>query len=799
MLSVLNYLRFFLLAFLLNTLIACGSSEEQIDTQIDEAKRLYQDGSFKKAFSEFDKIAVDDKDNKQTAYKIAEALTQLGDLSHAAEQYRKIIKNEPNQSQAKIKLGHLYLLAGQIAEANKQADEVLNQEPDNSEAMVLQASILAAQNNTDAAFVKADAVLQKKPEDVMATLLLASLHAKTGQIDKAITLLQKNIAKHPEHIASRLLLVNLYSQLKQTDNVEDGLNEIIRIEPKVITHRKRLAEFLINSQQLDKAEVVLRDAMKALPDNTQAKLLLIDFLARLRTPELAIAELLPLSEAASANQELRLKLAELQLFLKQRDKAETTLKVIIAADQQDRPAVTATLQLARLYLATQRVDLAKSTVNALLEKFPEEEGGLALRGEIALAENRITDAIADFRAVLAQKPADIAVLKLLSAAHLVNKDNVLAKENLEKIVALSPTDETARLDLVSLLFQAGDTTKATQQLNELFKLNPNSKNGLQALFKLQAGQQQWDQALHVAKQVEKFYPEEALGYYLAGLAYQGAGKLEQSSLELEQAMKKQPQMIEPLTQLVKNYLAAKQPDKARDKLLDAVKGQANNYFAYNLLGEVYSRGNKTNEALNAYQQALNIKPTWSVPYRNIAILHILQKHEREAMEILKKGIANAPEPTELVADLAALYHQQGDHQKVIDLYEEQHNKFPGSLTVLNNLVSYLIDYGNGIESLNHAAELAKPLQQTTDVYYQDTLGWLAYKQGNFEKAQQWLTKVIETNPASAISQYHLGMVYLKQGDKLQAQNHLQKAIDSKEDFANATEAKQLLESLKKPS
>ncbi|MDP2904651.1 MAG: tetratricopeptide repeat protein [Methylovulum sp.] len=780
-----------LLISLLSTLIACDGANEQIE----EGKRLYKAGDYKNAQHAFDKVVASDPENTQHRYKLAEELSKLGEFQDAAKQYQAIANQDAKHLMARVKLGQIYLLASKIDVAEKMANEALAIDAENIDAMVLSGGVLAAKNNSDAAFVKVQSALQKKPDDIGASLLLATLNARTGKLDKATALLLAIIEKYPDDVASRLMLVKIYSQQNEPDKADALLAGIVKIEPKQIDHRKRWAAFLLDNKQPDKAETVIRSAVADLPDDGQAKLMLVEFLAAKKSPEAAIAELIPMLEQNVGNYGLRFKLAELLLARKQADKVEETLKEIIGLDKQGLQSVRARNKLARLYLATRRINEAKSLVNELLASNPADLATLALRGEIALAENRLTDAIADFRAVVAGQPQNIPVLKLLITAHLLNKDKVLARENIEKVVGLVPGDESARLDLVNLLLQSGDKAQATQQLNTLFKLNPNSKKGLEALFKIHAGQKQWDQALQMATRMEQAHAEDATGYYLSGLAYQATGKLEQSTSSFEQAMQKQPQAVEPLTQTVKNYLDSKQPDKALGKLHEVLKKQPKNFFAYNLIGDVYSRSNKYSEAINAYQEAIKIKQDWSVPYRNIALINILQQHQNDAKAILRKGISNAAEPLELVADLAALYHQDKAHQKVIGLYEEMVKKYPDSLNVLNNLASYLADYGNDAEALARAAKLVEPLSDINDPYLLDTVAWIAYKQGRYDNSRPLLLKAIELNPDSAVSHYHLGMVYLKQEDKIHALEHLKKAIKLKQDFNGLAEAKGTLNAM----
>jgi uncharacterized protein HemY len=52
------------------------------------------------------------------------------------------------------------------------------------------------------------------------------------------------------------------------------------------------------------------------------------------------------------------------------------------------------------------------------------------------------------------------------------------------------------------------------------------------------------------------------------------------------------------------------------------------------------------------------------------------------------------------------------------------------------------------------------------------------------------------DPASPMTNYHIGMLYFKQNDKAKAEQHLQKALDSKANFDGLDQVKQTLEKIK---
>jgi tetratricopeptide (TPR) repeat protein len=346
-----------------------------------------------------------------------------------------------------------------------------------------------------------------------------------------------------------------------------------------------------------------------------------------------------------------------------------------------------------------------------------------------------------------------------------------------------------------MLMQGGQVDQAIKQLDTLLKANPSSKPGLETQFKIYISQKQWGQAQQVAKKVAEAYPAEATGFYLSGIGYQAEGQIEKSISSFEQALAKQPETIEPLSQLVKSYISLKQPAAAIKKLNETVKKQPKNFVAYNLLGSVYASDKKPAEAIKAYQKAIEIKPDWVNPYRNLALMHYAQKQKPDAVAVLTKGIANTKGAVELIGDLANLYQQEGEKDKILPLYEDSYKQYPNSPFAINNLASYLSDYASDAAGLDRAEKLAEPLEKTNNPDMLDTVAWIAYKKGKLDKALPILKKAVEMNPNSGVSAYHLGMVYFKQGDKVHAKELLEKAVNSKQQFYGLAEAQETLKSL----
>ena len=785
----------FNLVFIFLTILLVACSEKS--NQLEEGQKQFTAGNYDKAAIAFKKVVDLDPKDAEAHYQLAEVLTKLGDAQNAVNQYLIVLSLDPKHDLARLHLGQILLSANQIDNAQKIANELLIRDSTNVDAKILLANVLIFKNNTDNAITELNTVLNAHPDNLQANLLMASIQLKTGKVAEAIANLKRMSEQHPNDVSALSFLAKIYLQSNESDKAKPILESIIKIEPKKLEHRRALMLYLVANKQLDAAEQILRTATEELTDDVNAKILLVEFLYEKRSPEIALAELLPLIDQAPENSDLRFELVKLEVAQNHADKAEVALKEIIDLDKKSVNAVKAQTQLARLFVATQRTKEAKELNTLLLKEHPKDIDSIVLRGEIALAERRLSDAISDFRSVLVDQPQNVTVLKLLSAAHIQNNDPVLAKENLQKVLALTPNDESAAVELANVLLKTGDTEQAVQLIEAVVKEHPKSKQALQGAFSIYSAQKQWDKTQDYAKRVQNEFPEEGVGYYLSGLAYQAEGKGDASLRAFEQALNKQPDAVEPMTQLIKGLLANKQSEKAITVLTSSLKQQPKNFVFFNMLGSVYLNDKKVDDAISAFNKASIIKPEWSVPYHMIAVAYTAQDKKTDAVQALKLGLTNTKNNIDLVNDLATIYSSLGEHEKAIATYEEAYKSNPNSLDLLNNLVIYLTEFGKDKADYEKADKLAEPLKKLDTAYSMDTIGWLDYKLGKFTEAQDLLLKVTAANPDQPAFNYHLGMVYYQLKNTVKATEYLQKALDKKVDFFGIIIAKQTLNNLSK--
>jgi len=122
--------------------------------------------------------------------------------------------------------------------------------------------------------------------------------------------------------------------------------------------------------------------------------------------------------------------------------------------------------------------------------------------------------------------------------------------------------------------------------------------------------------------------------------------------------------------------------------------------------------------------------------------------------------------------LALCYDNLGFSKKSIHLYEVILDRDPGNILIMNNLAYILAGLGKELPRAKKLAMKAIAAEPDNGGYL-DTLGWVLFKMGEYEKAREILEKAVGLDPREPEIPDHLHKVYEKLGNS-------QKAMEMKE-------------------
>jgi tetratricopeptide (TPR) repeat protein len=354
--------------------------------------------------------------------------------------------------------------------------------------------------------------------------------------------------------------------------------------------------------------------------------------------------------------------------------------------------------------------------------------------------------------------------------------NELADRQYADAVKSSESLPDAALRYAAFLQRTGDASRAEQILMDASSRSPNNLQVLSSLGQIRLSGRNWTGALAIADTISGLNDGRVLADQIRAAALAGQNKIDESIAALEDARRAAPDAVQPVVALASAYVRQGKADKAVTLLQEINKKAPANSQVLVLLGQTKLAQKKDDEAIQIYKEAIARQPKDPIGYRALTELYNCQKIWNAAGEILQTGLKEVPTNMNLRLDYAGLQISKGDQEAAIAQYEAILKDQPNALVAVNNLVSLLTDYRSDKASLDRAFSLADALKNSNVPQFQDTLGWVQYRQREFKNAIATLEAAAAKLPNLAAIHYHLGMSYAADGQPQKAGEQLKMAL-----------------------
>jgi tetratricopeptide (TPR) repeat protein len=770
----------------------CGGAEERKAEHLERGRQFLEAQNFDKAKVEFKNVLQIDPKAAQPYFYLGRIEEARKNWRESFAYYRKAAQLDPEDLAIKTKLAQFLMLARQLDEADVLIGAVLAARPGDPDARMLKAAVASLRGDKPAAIAEMRGLIEQNPVRADAYGILALFQIQQENLAEAERTLEQGLEAQPDDPELLGHLARLSLRLGKPERTEAILKRLVANNPAEAEPRNVLAAFYLQQKRPEAAERVYREAITAAPEEAGRYLALAEFLAGQGRIEAAGAELRRAIEAHPREAAFRFALAGFYERLDQRDRAEAVYRDLIAVRKHTPDALKAKNRLALMAFATGRDDSAAELIGEVLKDNPADTEALRLRGRLALVRGESQAAIAAFRSILKDQPDSVDVLHLLAEAHLLDGKPALAQEALERAVAADPSSFEARRYLVEFRVRQNDAAAALETLDDFLKLNPNRLDALSLKADVLALGGKTDELEAVLKEIETAFPDNPTGPFRLGRFHQAGRRYEAALAAYEKALGQARYDYGILESIAAAYVEMGQPDQAVARLRQAAADWPREPGPPQLLGKYLLDGKQNQEGVAALERAIALDPRWPAPYLSLGGYYESAGQPERAVETYRRGLAAAPNAPALRLPLARVFESLKDYPKAIAEYDALLAVDPGHQAAANNLATLLSLDARDRRQLERALSLARPFETSGQPFRVDTLAWIHYQLGDFDKALALQSKVVEQAPGTPVFHYHLGMIYLKKDQKAAAREQLRKAVESGQDFIGAEEARHVL-------
>ena len=208
--------------------------------------------------------------------------------------------------------------------------------------------------------------------------------------------------------------------------------------------------------------------------------------------------------------------------------------------------------------------------------------------------------------------------------------------------------------------------------------------------------------------------------------------------------------------------------------------------AHSNLGVVLFREGKLPEAIEQYEQALRINPDFPGAHCNLGIALLQTGKIVEAMAQYQQALRSTPDYAEAHYDLGNALLQMGKLPDAIEHYEQALRIDPDYAAAHNNLGKALLASGKLQEAIAHFEQVLRIKPASAEAH--NNLGAALIRLGKREDAVVHYEKALQLRPDYTDAHFNLGLALEKMGRTPEAIEQYEQALKLRPDFVPATKA-----------
>jgi tetratricopeptide (TPR) repeat protein len=415
--------------------------------------------------------------------------------------------------------------------------------------------------------------------------------------------------------------------------------------------------------------------------------------------------------------------------------------------------------LSNLYVLSGKYPEAIKVLDGVEKIYGIQEETSIQKEKLYLGMGRINKAIEELSKLSREFPAETRFMGMLAELYMTAGQPVRAFDIYNRILSFDPNDPFVHLSLSEYYREQNNLEKSFDELQLAFenpRLDIDTKIGilLRYFAFTETREEKKSQAYTLNEIVVRVHPEEAKGWSMYGDYLYRDNRLEE----------------------------------ARDAFRTVTALDSSKYVVWAQLLAIQSALGNTTALRNESERTIRLFPEQAEPYLYNAMANLQLKDYNASAKSAKTGLQFAIDNAMIIKMMNCLaeasYHA-GKYDDSFEAFEKILKMDPKNTFALNNYSYYLALQK---QNLLRATELAGRLNELApgNHTYQDTYGWVLFKQERFAESKTWIEKAIanggNTNP----------VILEHYGDVLYKLNEVEKAWETWKKAQSAGGASEIL-------
>ncbi len=670
--------------------------------------------------------------------------------------FSQAITLRPDQMQGYLERANLYLGAKKLDLAKADVEAARKIAPNALPPLYSQALLEFTQNNYTAANDSIQKVLSKAPDHMPSVLLAGAIELNLGSFKLAEQHLSAYVNNYPENAYARKLLAQTQLRSSQPASAGETLAPLLKAGANDAQTLALAGESSLRSQDFAKASQYFEQAAVLEPNQPNLRTSLgLSMLAQGKQ-EQGVEELEKATKLDPKSEQAGVALARSELALKHYDKALAAIKPVIAAHPDsadlrnleggiymskgdlvaarasfDKAASMKTdlfgpvMNLAQIDVVEKKPEAAKARMVAFAEKNKGTAAPVALAA-LAMSQKNTAEATTWLEKAVADNPEDLnaagqlithymrtnqapkalnlarklqaanptkpELLDVLGQAQMASNDDAGALDSYSKLAGMLPKSAPAQLRLAAIHLRLKNEAAAAEDLKRALALEPDNERAKLGQVEMALAAKKPDDALALARGMQKSAPKSPLGSVLEGDIYMMQKKFDLAARAYEQAHG----IANNSSSLLKwagALNAAGKGKEAEAKVTAWAASHPADAAPVMYLGELQMTRKDFKGAIERFESLLKVAPNDPLVLNNLAWAYQQQKDPR-ALPTAERALKAAPDAAPVLDTLGWLLSEQGNTARALPLLQKAVSLQPNSRELRYHLAATLAKAGD---------------------------------------------------------------------------------------------------------